>query len=173
MASARPITDHDEIREWAEDRGARPACVKGTGGKSDTGMIRLDFPGFSGAESLQKISWAAWFRQFDENNLALMVQDRTARGQSSNFNKLVSRDTANAGRARTRKAGTAGARSGAATRGAAGARKAAGAQKTAGARKTGAAGARKAKTSGGRTAATRKSTSTRTPARTRAADRKK
>ena len=41
MASARPITDHDEIREWAEDRGARPACVKGTGGKNDTGMIRL------------------------------------------------------------------------------------------------------------------------------------
>jgi hypothetical protein len=40
MASAHAITDHDEIREWAEQRGARPACVTGTGRKGDTGMIR-------------------------------------------------------------------------------------------------------------------------------------
>ena len=107
MASAHPITDHDEIRDWAEERGARPACVKGTGGKNDTGMIRLDFPGYSGSESLQPISWDDWFRQFDENNLALIVQDTTSRGQQSNFNKLVKRSTAAArgsGRsARTRK----------------------------------------------------------------------
>jgi hypothetical protein len=45
MSSARPLIDHDEIRKWAKQRRARPACVKGTGG---------------------------------------------ARGQSSNFNKLVS-----------------------------------------------------------------------------------
>ena len=40
--------DHDEIRRWAEERNAKPACVKGTGGGSDIGMIRLDFPGYSG-----------------------------------------------------------------------------------------------------------------------------
>ena len=97
MASAQPITDHEQIRQWAEQRGARPACVKGTGGRrgaADTRMIRLDFPGFSGAESLQPISWDEWFRQFDENHLALIVQERTSRGQKSNFNKLVSRDAA-------------------------------------------------------------------------------
>ncbi len=93
MASAHAITDHDEIREWAEQRGAYPACVKGTGRKGDTGMIRLDFPGYSGGGSLQSISWDDWFRQFDDNNLALLVQDSTSRGQQSNFNKLVSRDT--------------------------------------------------------------------------------
>src|SRR5581483_10832837 len=27
----RTTTDHNEIRKWAEDRGARPARVKGTG----------------------------------------------------------------------------------------------------------------------------------------------
>lgn len=96
MASAHAITDHDEIREWAEQRSARPACVKGTGRKGDTGMIRLDFPGYSGSGSLQSISWDDWFRQFDDNNLALLVQDSTSRGQRSNFNKLVSRDTADA-----------------------------------------------------------------------------
>ena len=94
MAAAQPETDHRRIREWAEERGAKPACVKGTGGNKDTGMIRLDFPGYSGGDSLQEISWDEWFKAFDENNLALLMQDETADGTQSNFNKLVSRETA-------------------------------------------------------------------------------
>lgn len=94
MASAHPLTDHDEIRRWAEERGGKPRRVKGTGGADDPGMIRLDFPGFSGGESLQPISWDEWFNAFDDNDLALLVQDETAGGQRSNFNKLVSRATA-------------------------------------------------------------------------------
>ena len=102
---ANPITDHEQIQRWAEERGAHPACVKGTGGKGDTGMIRLDFPGYSGEESLQPVSWDEWFEKFDERNLALIVQDETAGGQRSNFNKLVSRDTAQSSRRpRTRSA---------------------------------------------------------------------
>jgi ferritin-like metal-binding protein YciE len=91
---AHPLTDHEEIRRWAEPRGAVPACVRGTGGKGDIGMIRLDFPGYSGAESLEHVGWEDWFRKFDEHNLALMVQDKTASGETSNFNKLVSRESA-------------------------------------------------------------------------------
>lgn len=91
-ASSRPLTDHEEIRRWAEERKAQPACVKGTGDKGDTGMIRLDFPGYSGAESLESISWDDWFEKFDERNLSLLVQDKTSGGQKSNFNKLVSRE---------------------------------------------------------------------------------
>lgn len=93
-ASARPVTDHDEIRRWAEQRNAKPACVRRTGSDDDIGMIRLDFPGYSGEESLEEISWDEWFDKFDESNLSLLVQDTTARGQQSNFNKLVSRQTA-------------------------------------------------------------------------------
>lgn len=93
-ASARPLTDHEEIRRWAEERDAKPACVRRIGGKNDIGMIRLDFPGYSGESSLEEISWEDWFQKFDESNLALLVQDKTARGQKSNFNKLVSKETA-------------------------------------------------------------------------------
>ncbi|HWQ56748.1 MAG TPA: DUF892 family protein [Bryobacteraceae bacterium] len=97
--SARMLTDPQEIRQWAEARGAQPACVRGTGRKKgDVGMIRLDFPGFSGEKSLQPISWEEWSRQFEENNLALMVQEQTASGEQSNFNKLVSRENAKAKR---------------------------------------------------------------------------
>ena len=87
-------TDHEEIKRWAEERGARPACVRGTGSEGDIGMIRLDFPGYSGSDSLEEISWDEWFEKFDENDLALLYQDQTADGKKSNFNKLVSRSTA-------------------------------------------------------------------------------
>ena len=88
---AHTTADHEEIRQWAEQRGAHPACVKGTGKRGDRGMIRLDFPGFSGEQSLQPISWDEWFDGFEKNHLALVYQEKTRSGQKSNFNKLVSR----------------------------------------------------------------------------------
>src|SRR5579875_65800 len=94
QTASKVTFDHNEIRRWAEERGAKPACVKGTGGHGDIGMIRLDFPGYSGEESLQPISWEEWFEKFDERNLALLYQETTAEGEKSNFNKIVSRETA-------------------------------------------------------------------------------
>ncbi len=93
-AESKVTTDHDEIRQWVEQRGGHPSCVKGTGGKGDAGLLRIDFPGFSGEGKLGEISWDEFFKKFDENNLAFLHQDKTAGGQESRFNKLVSRDTA-------------------------------------------------------------------------------
>lgn len=93
-AESKVTFDHNEIRRWAEERKAVPACVRGTGGHGDIGMIRLDFPGFSGEKSLDHIEWDEWFEKFDEHNLALLYQETTAAGEKSNFNKLVSRETA-------------------------------------------------------------------------------
>ena len=87
-------SDHETIRRWAEERGAHPACVKGTGGNGDVGMIRLDFPGSSGEGTLQEISWDDFFEEFDKKDLALLYQETTAGGEKSNFNKLISRQTA-------------------------------------------------------------------------------
>ena len=92
--ATRALINHDEIRKWADSRGAVPSCVIGTGNKGDVGMIRLDFPGFSGEGKLQPISWDEWFAQFDENGLALLVQDHLASGGDSNFNRLVRRESA-------------------------------------------------------------------------------
>jgi len=93
-STSKTTTDHDEIRQWAEERGGKPACVIGTGGGGDTGLLRIDFPGYSGESSLQEISWDEFFEKFDEQGLALLHQDETASGQKSNFNKLVNRDNA-------------------------------------------------------------------------------
>ena len=64
-------------------------------------MIRLDFPGFSGEGSLEPVEWDEWFQKFDENGLALLVQETTARGERSNFNKLVKRESAQNARKRS------------------------------------------------------------------------
>jgi hypothetical protein len=91
---SRVLTDPEEIRQWAEERGAQPAHVKGTGSREDIGMIRLDFPGWGSDEKLQPIDWDEWFEKFEDRGLALIVEDETASGQKSNFNKLVTRATA-------------------------------------------------------------------------------
>ena len=93
-SSSRVLTDHDEIRSWAEERGARPSAVQRTHTDDNVGIIRLDFPGYSGGDSLEEIEWDDWFQKFDERGLALLVQEETAAGQKSNFNKLVKRSTA-------------------------------------------------------------------------------
>jgi hypothetical protein len=145
MASRR-LTDHSEIRQWAQARNATPACVRGTGGGEETGMIRLDFPGFSGVDRLQDISWDEWFQSFEDNKLALLVQEETAGGAQSNFNKLVSRETA-AGQPASRAGRGTGGRSRAGAGGSGSRRAARGSRKaTGGARKTGASrgGSRKA-----------------------------
>jgi ferritin-like metal-binding protein YciE len=93
--TSKMTTDHEEIRRWAEERGAQPACVKDTyGRKGDTCVLRLDFPGYTGEETLEHISWDEFFRIFDEQGLALVYQEHTADGKKSNFNKLVSRERA-------------------------------------------------------------------------------
>ena len=97
-SSSRVLTDHDEIRSWAEERGARPSTVQRTHTDDNVGIIRLDFPGYSGEDSLEEIEWDEWFDKFDDNNLALLVQDETAGGQKSNFNKIVNRDTVQSSR---------------------------------------------------------------------------
>lgn len=104
MSAATATTNHDEIRKWVEKRRGSPACVKTTGSKGDMGLLRIDFPGYSGKESLQHVDWDRWFEAFEENELAFLHQDRTADGRMSRFNKLVARDTV-----QRRKAGEHGA----------------------------------------------------------------
>jgi hypothetical protein len=49
-SQSKSTTDHDEIRHWAEARNGRTAVVKSTRGKGDyTGILRIDFPGYSGS----------------------------------------------------------------------------------------------------------------------------
>jgi hypothetical protein len=89
--TTKATTDHEEIRRWVEARGGAPARVKGTGDGDDPGVLRIDFPGGTGEDELQRISWDEWFRKFDEQRLAFLYQDEKADGEGSTFFKLVKR----------------------------------------------------------------------------------
>ena len=82
MWSAQPVTDHDQIRRWAEKHGGRPAKVETQG---EGGILRLDFQ--EKDENLTEIGWDEFFQIFDDNDLALLLLD----GPESRFNKFVAR----------------------------------------------------------------------------------
>ncbi|MCE5186501.1 MAG: hypothetical protein LLF76_10290 [Planctomycetaceae bacterium] len=92
MATSTITTDHETIRKWVEERGGKPAAVKRTRKGDEIGIIRIDFPGYSGEESLEPISWEEFFDEFEDSKLAFVFQEETESGQKSNFNKLVKRE---------------------------------------------------------------------------------
>jgi len=88
---AKTTTSHETIKRWVEKRGAHPATVKGT--TSDTtGVLRIDFPGYSGKDTLKEVSWDDFFKKFDREKLAFLYQEKTASGRTSRFCKLIDRD---------------------------------------------------------------------------------
>lgn len=99
--AAKVTTDHDFIRSWVEERGGCPAQVKRTSGRG-TGIIRIDYPGFSGQQTLEKISWREFFDKFEESGLAFLYQEQTAAGRPSRFSKLVARESVEDGKSSTR-----------------------------------------------------------------------
>jgi hypothetical protein len=89
MSAAKRTVDHEEIRSWANERGGRPARVKGTGDGDHDGVLRIDFDGPD--DALEAISWEDFFEVFEDRGLALVYQEETEGGKVSRFSKLVSR----------------------------------------------------------------------------------
>jgi hypothetical protein len=92
-SEAKITTDHNEIRAWVEERGGRPARVKGTESKQGPGVLRIDYPGFSGEDTLEPITWEEFFQAFEDNKLAFLYQDETKDGSLSRFSKLIERES--------------------------------------------------------------------------------
>ncbi len=84
--SSRVTTDHEAIRRWAEERGAKPVLAGKSAAKPAS--VRLEFPG-SRDRSLREIGWEEWFQRFDKSKLALLYQQQTADGERSNFCEIV------------------------------------------------------------------------------------
>ena len=95
MAGESEITtNHEEIQTWVEDRGGHPARVIGSNKGDSGGILRIDYPGYSGEETLEPISWTEFFEAFEANNLAFLYQDETKDGKESRFSKFIDRDSA-------------------------------------------------------------------------------
>ena len=71
--------DHDEIRRWAESRGAVPVLAQAA-----AGQLRFEFEPRH-RETLSPVSWDDFFRLFDEKGLELLYDDKP----ESRLHKLV------------------------------------------------------------------------------------
>jgi hypothetical protein len=91
MSQSLATTDHNEIRQWIESRGGKPAAVAATMKDGDPGILRVDFD--APEKSLEPIDWETFFDAFEKNNLVFLYQDETADGKTSRFFKFVSRDS--------------------------------------------------------------------------------
>jgi hypothetical protein len=84
---SKVTTDHNEIRRWIEERDGQPATVISTEKNGHPGILRVDYPGYAGEETLETIGWEAFFEAFDKNNLAFLYQD----DKDSRFSKFIDR----------------------------------------------------------------------------------
>ena len=56
-ASSKTATDLKTIRKGAEEHYGRPSRVKSTAHKNSIGVLPINFPGYSGQDSLGEILW--------------------------------------------------------------------------------------------------------------------
>lgn len=88
MPQAKTTIQHEAIRQWVEQRGGTPAQVKSTGSARKPGILRIDYPGFTGEDTLEPIEWDTFFEAFEANELAFLYQD----APDSRFSKFIARD---------------------------------------------------------------------------------
>jgi hypothetical protein len=77
-----------------EERDGHPARVQGTAVEGSSGVLLIDYPGYSSTQTLEAISWDEFFKGFEENELAFLYEDEKKAGIQSRFSKLINRDAA-------------------------------------------------------------------------------
>ncbi|MEW2375789.1 hypothetical protein AB0883_06750 [Micromonospora sp. NPDC047812] len=85
-------TNHDVIRSWARERGAKPATIAGTEREGRAGVLTFNMPGYRESSRVREITWDEWFRTFDERKLNLIYQEQLRDGRPSNFFRTESPD---------------------------------------------------------------------------------
>jgi len=45
------------------------------------GVLRINFPGYSGEDTLEEISWDEWYKIFRSRDLEFLYQDKTNDGK--------------------------------------------------------------------------------------------
>ena len=91
MSSSKTTTDINEIRKWVEEREGIPSRVIGTENDDSAGVLRINFPGYSGEDTLEEIPWEEWGQTFEDRGLEFLYQEETAGGKESRFFKLINK----------------------------------------------------------------------------------
>ena len=84
MASARPVTNHETLRRWVEERDGQPATVRARGAAR---ILRVDFPVGAGEEALKPVSWSEWFKKFDGKKLVVVALGKDCSRQKQSLHQ--------------------------------------------------------------------------------------
>ncbi|MFM8319378.1 MAG: hypothetical protein ACKOC5_00565 [Chloroflexota bacterium] len=84
--------DHDEIRDWVEERGGFPAVLADADEQDPACVLQIDFPGYNGPQPLKRVSWDDYFEKFDRAELAFQYRQELRPGEFSRFNAYVRRE---------------------------------------------------------------------------------
>ncbi|MCI0632141.1 MAG: hypothetical protein L0Y44_15970 [Phycisphaerales bacterium] len=90
----KTTTDHQEIRQWVQDRGGRPVRVRNTfGSTSDTCVLQIDFLFEKYNDDVEEIGWEEFFTLFDREHMVMVYQTETEGGRESRFARIVRQDS--------------------------------------------------------------------------------
>ncbi|MGK7390452.1 MAG: hypothetical protein ACNS60_08875 [Candidatus Cyclobacteriaceae bacterium M2_1C_046] len=87
MSQQKITTDHNKIKNWAEEHNGMPTVVKNTEKGPGAGLLRIHFED-SQDQDLKKVSWDDFFDTFEKKNLAFLYQDE----KESTFHKFIDRE---------------------------------------------------------------------------------
>lgn len=102
---AKILTEHSAIRQWTEARGGNPILLDVPDPVAgERALIQLTFDQHAlnaerneGADPMtpgfRLVTWDEWFQAFDDQGLALVVDDDLSEGRSVDY-RLMSREEA-------------------------------------------------------------------------------
>jgi hypothetical protein len=82
-------TDHATIRQWIEERGGKPAVVKGS--CDEIRILRIQFPDSELREKADELGWDEFFALFEAHDMEFLYQEKTPDGKQSRFGRFVPR----------------------------------------------------------------------------------
>jgi hypothetical protein len=88
-------TDPDVIRRWAEARHGTPVLYHRGSLDSNDQWPGFAFPGYDPPNSYEEITWQELFNKRAEAQLVFLYQEMTETGETSLYNRFVSRQVAN------------------------------------------------------------------------------
>jgi hypothetical protein len=88
-------TDPDVIRRWAEARHGTPVLYHRGSLDSSDQWPGFAFPGYDPSNSYEEITWQELFNKRAEAQLVFLYQEMTETGETSLYNRFVSRQVAN------------------------------------------------------------------------------
>ena len=86
---SKTTTDHEQIRQWVEERAAPGGC-RGNTGKDETGILRIDMPGYSGEGIAGAYLLGGVVREVRRRGLPSSIRIRH-RKANKRFNKIISK----------------------------------------------------------------------------------